>query len=214
MRTAALLILFVLCTVHAFAQDTIFSRAQGKLLVRVLEIAQTEVRYKNFYNPDGIIRSIPSADIERIVYENGKTEARFGPAASLSYPGTLKPGKFVIEGRHLAYNNEDISYKAALKIMMQRDPHQNSDELNDALVTADGKKNGQITFTLLGPVCAVGGLYLARQNYYGPQDKNMAGTFILGGLGLCLGSGIIAQVYRKSKEKQVRRAATLYNQEP
>ncbi len=205
--------LFFLCvlSVGAFAQDTIFTNNSQLLLVRVLEISKTEVTYKNFYNPDGIIRSISNEQITKIIYENGKEESKFQLKQKTS--GATSPlNLFVVDGKHIAINNADISHKAAYKIMMKRDVQLNSEELNGALVDADSKRNGQIAFNIIAPVAAVGGVYFARQHRYNdPRQKMILRTFLISGFSVCVVSVITAQIYKSLKNKHIRKAALLYN---
>lgn len=196
--------------VAVFAQDTIYSATSGKLLVKVLEISKEEVSYKRFYNPDGIIYRIACADVQKIVYENGKAETRF---AMDQKTGTETGAPFTLERKQILYENRYISSVEAYKIMMKRDPHQNSDELNEVLLLAEGKKTGQISFNIAAPVCAIGGLYLARRNYYTPKDAPKARAFVISGIGLCVTSIIVAQIFKAQKNKAIRKAALLYNQE-
>lgn len=206
--------LFFLCvlSVTAFAQDTIFTNEPQTLLVRVLEISKTEVSYKNFYNPDGIIRTIANERIARIIYESGKEESRFQLKQKTS--GSASPlSMFVVEDKHIAINNADITHKAAYKIMMKRDTQLNSEELNGALVDADSKRNGQIAFNIIAPVSAVGGVYFARQHRYNtPREKNIAKTFLISGFSACIISVVTAQIYKSLKNKHIRKAALLYNE--
>lgn len=207
--------LFLLCvlSVTAFAQDTIFTTAPAQtLLVRVLEISKTEVTYKNFYNPDGIIRTLANEQIARIIYENGKEESRFQLKQKTS--GSASPlSMFVVEGKHIAINNADISHKAAYKIMMKRDMQLNTEELNGALVDADSKRNGQIAFNIIAPVSAIGGIYFARQHRYNtPRERNIAKTFLISGFSACVISIATAQIYKSLKNKHIRKAALLYNE--
>lgn len=205
--------LFFICalSVSAFAQDTIFTNTSQTLLVRVLEISKTEVSYKNFYNPDGIVRMVANEQIVRIVYENGKEESKFQLKQKTS--GALSPlNLFVVEGKHIAINNADISHKAAFKLMMKRDTQSNSEELNGALVDADSKRNGQIAFNVIAPVTAVGGIYFARQHRYNtPDEKLKARAYFISGLSACVVSIITAQIYKSLKNKHIRKAALLYN---
>jgi hypothetical protein len=206
--------LLISLSAYVYSQDTIFVKNREPLLVRVLEISKTEVSYKIFYNPDGIIYKLKNEEIRRIVYENGKEESRFQIAQKTNAdPLTSAPSLFIIEEKHISYNNADIMHKDALKIMMKRNPQSNSDELNEALLNVEGKKNGQIAFTVLAPVCVVGGLYLARRTYYGPADRFKAKAFILSGIGLGVASFITAQIYKSVKNKHIRKAALLYNKE-
>jgi DeoR/GlpR family transcriptional regulator of sugar metabolism len=195
----------------SFAQDTIYVNNSSTLIVRVLEISSTSVSYKNFHNPDGIIRSLSNDQILRIVYENGKEESRFQlKQKTTGSTSTLK--LFIVEGKHIALNNKDISHKAAFKIMMLKDPQTNSDELNETLVVADSRKNGQIAFNIIAPVSAVAGIYLARQHRYNdPKEQMKARTYFLSGLSVCVLSLVTAQIYKSLKNKQIRKAALLYN---
>ena len=197
------------------SQDTIFTKSQDILLVRVLEISNTEVAYKFYFNPDGVIHKLANSQIVKIVYQNGKVESRF--QLSKKTEGNplskFKSGMFIVEERHISIDNRDITHKEAFKIMLKRDPQVNSDELNSTLLNAEGKKNGQIGFVIAGPVFLVGGLYLGRRNYYGPADKQKFQTFALTGLGLFVTSEITAMIYKALKNKQIRKAALLYNKE-
>jgi hypothetical protein len=204
-------ICLILVSTISRAQDTIFTNASQTLLVRVLEISKTEVSYKNFYNPDGVVRMLRNEEILRIVYENGQEESRFQLKQKTSgrpSPLTL----FVVEGNHIALNNTDISHKAAFKIMMKKDPQTNSEELNGALITADSRRNGQIAFNIIAPTAAVGGIYFAlRHRYNDPREKLIARTFLISGFSVCVASLITAQIYKSLKNKHIRKAALEYN---
>ena len=197
----------------ALAQDTIFIQSSEKLLVRVLEISGTEVSYKNFYNPDGITRKINSEQIVKIIYENGKTESRF-QLKQKTTGFTPASEMFVIEGKHIAINNRDISHKEAFKIMLKKDPQTNSEELNGALVDAESKRNGQIAFNLIAPAGFIGGIYFSRQHRYNiPTEKLKAKVYFISGLSICVISIITAQIYKSIKNRNIRKAALLYNSE-
>jgi len=213
MSKAFYIFMFILVSSSTYSQDTIFVNRREPLLVKVLEISKTEVSYKVFYNPDGIVYTLKNEDVIRIVYENGKEESRFQLRQKTTMAPIPKPDLFSIEEKHISYKNADITHKDAFKLMMKRGTQNNSDDLNEALLTAEGKKNGQIAFTVLAPVFVVSGLYLARRTYYGPTDQLKAKTFILSGLGLGITSFITAQIYKSVKNKHIRKAALLYNKE-
>jgi len=212
-----LLFLFFLslAALRVSAQDTIFAKSQEPLLVRVLEISKTEVSYKFYFNPDGIVHKIANSQILKIVYENGKTESKFElvkKTEGISYSGT-KPGMFVIDDNHISIDNRDITHKEAFKLLLKRDVQLNSDELNLRLLSVESKKNAQIGFTIAGPVFLIGGAYLGRRNYYGPADKQKLQTYLLSGLGLFVASEVTAMIYKAVKNKQIRKAALMYNKE-
>lgn len=202
---------FTFIAVNVFSQDTLFTNVPETLLVRVLEISSIETSYKNFYSPDGIIRKLNNDQIVKIVYENGKEESRFQLKQKTM---GAKPFSelFVVEGKHIAFNNSDITHKAAYKIMMKKDPQTNSEELNEALVNADSKRNGQIAFNIIAPASVIAGIYLARQHRYNdPTERLKAKTYFISGLSACVISIVAAQVYRSLKNKHIRKAALLYN---
>ena len=207
-------ILLLLCN-NYFCQDTIFTKSQNPLLVRVLEIYGNGVKYKNYFNPDGIVYDISNNQIVKIVYENGKVESKFEllQKASGSKEKNITSNAFIIEGKHISLNNQDISNKAAFKHMLKRDAQLNSDDLNSMLLNAESKHNGFVTLSILTPAFAFGGLLVARRNYYGPNDQAQAQTFILTGLGLSATSFISAQIVRSIRNKHIRKAALLYNTE-
>lgn len=61
----------------ALAQDTIYYKKNNSIIARVIEVAQHEVKYKRFENPDGPIYTVPKEDLLWIRYANG-TEDNFG----------------------------------------------------------------------------------------------------------------------------------------
>ena len=193
-----------------FAQDTIFTKTSETLLVRVLEISKEQVTYKTFYNPDGIIRKLNNEQILKIVYENGKTETLF----QLKNKTSASPLQLSVFVKHIALNNIDISHKKAFKIMLQNQPQTNSEELIGALVDAESKKNGQVACIVLAPTFAVGGIYFARQHRYNdPTERMKAKVYFISGLSACLVAVITSQIYKSIKNKHIRKAALLYNDE-
>lgn len=57
------------------AQD-ILSRRDGIVVeAKVLEVTATEIKYKNYANPDGPTYTVPVAEVASIVYSNGERES-------------------------------------------------------------------------------------------------------------------------------------------
>ena len=69
-----LFLTFLLCTAKSFAQDTVFYRDGTLRYVKVLEIGEDKVKYKNSNNPDGPDYIINKRDVQRIGYKNGTSE--------------------------------------------------------------------------------------------------------------------------------------------
>lgn len=212
--TGILFVISVFFSNRLFSQDSLFIKESETLLVRVLEISATEVSYKRYFNPDGIIHKVANSRVEKIVYENGKTESRFQIAKKTTAPvNGYRPGMFVIDDNHISLDNQDITHKQTFRILLKRDPQVNSDELNLLLLDAEGKRNAQIGFTIAGPVLFLGSSYLGVRRYYGPNDKTMLRNFVLTGVSLLVASEITALVYKSVKNRRIRQAAKLYNKE-
>ena len=77
---------------NSFAQDTMYKVSGEEVDVKVVEISQDNVRYRNFSNLNGPIYVVPIRDIFMIKYENGEEDV-FGvksePVISSNQP-TLK----------------------------------------------------------------------------------------------------------------------------
>ncbi|MBL0340783.1 MAG: hypothetical protein IPP71_07615 [Bacteroidetes bacterium] len=67
------LLLFTGLQLHA--QDTLYHANKGKLLVKILEVSNAEVKYKLSVNPDGPVYVIKRKDAEKIVYATGEVAA-------------------------------------------------------------------------------------------------------------------------------------------
>jgi hypothetical protein len=77
MKKIYLLLTAMLFTaIAAFSQDKIY-RNNGKVVeAKILEVGSSEIKYKEFRNPDGPIYILETDRIKKIVYENG-TEEKF-----------------------------------------------------------------------------------------------------------------------------------------
>jgi hypothetical protein len=57
-----------------FAQDVIVTRDSKKINAKVTEVNITDIKYKNFDNPDGPTYTLLKSDIASILYQNGSVE--------------------------------------------------------------------------------------------------------------------------------------------
>ncbi|MEZ0611141.1 hypothetical protein ACAW74_21690 [Fibrella sp. WM1] len=80
MRLVPLLVGF-LFTTFAYAQDTILLRSGEEIPAKVLEVNQTELKYRKAANPDGPLYTAPLRDIFLIKYANG-TKDVFGNSSA------------------------------------------------------------------------------------------------------------------------------------
>lgn len=84
----------LLCCLTASAYDVIVKNDGTSLMGKVVEISDTEVKYRRADNPDGPIYTLKVADIMRINYENGQSDLMqkdgMTPSSVLSGPtGTV-----------------------------------------------------------------------------------------------------------------------------
>ena len=74
MKYILLFILFVCSSNIIKAQDTLSMRSGENILVKVIEVGATEVKYKKQDNLNGPLFSILKSDLSMIKYENGTSE--------------------------------------------------------------------------------------------------------------------------------------------
>ncbi len=73
MKTIIFLSLLII-TSPVFCQDVMTKKNGEDIQVKVLEISQSEVKYKKFDNPDGPLISIPKSELLMIRYQNGSKD--------------------------------------------------------------------------------------------------------------------------------------------
>ena len=74
MREITLLLTCLCSLTFLFAQDKIY-RQNGKIVeAKIIEVSSSEIKYKEFSNPNGPIYVLETDRIKKIVYENGKEE--------------------------------------------------------------------------------------------------------------------------------------------
>ena len=67
-----LLLLLLVCSMSAWAQDVIVKKDGSTIVCRVVEVNQTEVVYKRWSNLEGPNYVMNLADVSAINYENGE----------------------------------------------------------------------------------------------------------------------------------------------
>ncbi len=110
------LIISILCflniSMSVVAQDTIFYKKAGNIVVFVKEVSQTEVQYKKVEMPDGPMYIIDKNDIAKIVYKNGFTEEIKAPVVETTIGNSNQPFT-VTYSSAVDLNYEKITYKDA-----------------------------------------------------------------------------------------------------
>ena len=122
-----LLVVLVISSVFANAQDKIYLKSGDNIEAKILEVNVDNVKYKKFSNLEGPTFTIEKSDIQMVVYQNGESQifkesvadkkkkskssnfgknrfstdilsfGYYGPGTSLAYERLLKGGKMGLE---------------------------------------------------------------------------------------------------------------------
>lgn len=108
----------LLCWLTGTAQDVIVNKDGTSLLGKVVEVTDTEVKYRKADNPDGPIYTLKTADLMRINYENGQSDifAKDGMTPSTVLPsptGNVKDTSLLN-----IYKKEGIDYSLPKKLKL------------------------------------------------------------------------------------------------
>lgn len=105
MKTMKQVVFLMLCFITAspiFAQDIIVRRDGTIIQSKVMEISDTEIKYKKISNPDGPLYTLKLSEILSINYQNGEIE-RFNktietvPATIVQQPLSTEPSLIEVE---------------------------------------------------------------------------------------------------------------------
>ena len=101
------------------AQDVITTKDGSDIQAKILEVTQTELKYKKFSNPDGPTFTISKSDVLIVRYENGEKEVFKDVRQSSSYkPNTTEN---VTEG--MSYSQYKDYYDKKYYIAQPGDPY-------------------------------------------------------------------------------------------
>lgn len=116
-RIILLLSFSLLSIFNALGQDNIYTKQNGTIKAKVMEIDRSTVKYKNYNNLNGPLYTISRYDIYRIEYENG-TEDVFAPnpvlkdTTMLQYKRVLKVQPFAPYLNYIAVGYEQLLNKS------------------------------------------------------------------------------------------------------
>lgn len=111
-RVIVFILLLIAGLQAARAQDIITTKRGEDVQAKVLEVSQTEVKYKAFSNPDGPVYTLPTREILIVRYENGEKDIFGEEESSENY--------FVGD---LAYRDYKNKYNPAQYISRPDDPY-------------------------------------------------------------------------------------------
>ena len=88
--------IFVAITVFCFAQDIIVTTDARKIEAKIMEVSETEVKYKEIDNLDGPTFIISTNNISSIIYANGKVSLYQQSSTEGRIQGDMEPGESYI----------------------------------------------------------------------------------------------------------------------
>lgn len=221
------LIVFVFCflnfSIEIVAQDTIFYKTAGNIVVLVKEVSPTEVQYKKIEMPDGPMYIIDKKDISKIVYKNGYIDIIKEPVVETSTPSNQQftvtyASPIDINYEKITYEDTKRRYSSVVGLVDRHpDPTRRDKLLRDARSLRNLKKHqdGTRTGAIIFGGIALGGtaLYgmISAVSYGSYVDPTFAAPPILfGSLAVILGSASIA-INLNLKQKR-REFVNYYNQ--
>lgn len=174
----------LLCFLTALADDVIVTTSGTTIDAKVVEISDTDVKYKKASNPDGPTYSMKIASVARIDYDNGTSDI-FNTSAT-SYTPDPTPSSVLTDITGDVSDTELMLRYAAI------------DKINRQV------RNIRVAGYTLGGACIAAGIIIAAigltaEGFTGDQS---AYHLIGGGGGILLGGGVIAGTYFLSKSKQ------------
>lgn len=225
MKAPNFAVLFFFFCLHSIAQDTIFFKNAGNIVVIVKEVAQTEVQYKKAELPDGPMYIISKDDIEKIVYKNGYTEIIKKAVETTNSFSNVSTQTFEVYNATENINTEKITYSdtkrrySSVTTLIDRhpDPNRRSSLMQSARTLKnlrrhqDGTRTGAIIF---GGI-AIGGIAIytlaSTISYNNDPDPVFAGPpIVFGTLAVILGAASIS--FNINLKKKRNDFVSAYNQ--
>ena len=184
------LMLMMICSMHAVAQDVIVKTDGSTIVCRVQNLTTTEVVYKNWSNLKGPNYAISRSEVSVINYEKGR-KADMSPAGNNQYaPGNQSDGLWRLNDNALARMNDVTDYQKKAKI---------------------AKYSGYIGGGLLAGFGIVCGIQSATAKYDGDRHYVLAGGLIVAGAGVAVGGYFLSEHFQK--KSNMMQVASLYEQE-
>lgn len=208
---------FFVYTSNIYAQDTLFFKKQGNIVVIIQEISQTEIKYFKKELPNGPIFTINKNEIEKIVYQNGYSEI----ISNTSTFDAEKQFEVIRENAPLNYNKmtfED-SKNTHYRLVSLANRHPDESRRSDLIKLAEQIKkiNKQRDISRASTVIA-GGLAVAGAAFFGLTYSTLgtdmfapvAGQpIVFGSLAVVLGSTTL--VINLNLNKKRKSLVELYN---
>lgn len=75
LKFVLILLTLIFCKKNTYSQDSLFLKSDtAKLIVKIIEVNPSDLKYKKFTNLDGPIYTIEKKEVRRIIYQNGEID--------------------------------------------------------------------------------------------------------------------------------------------
>lgn len=191
----------------ATAQDVIVMKDQSTIMSKVLEITNTEIKYKKWNNQDGPTYSINRSEVVSINYENGEVEKFSETAHDQQYnntPQIQNPNSNMVNSGTRLYLNGRILSDNEVRGLVEAQSYQ--------LYTKAGNQEKAAFVCIAGggiALAVAGIIYLIE-----PPDTDIHSSifktklaFAIGGLAL----GMTGWILESSASNKAKKVAETYN---
>ena len=118
-------VILFFAAVSSYAQDTIVFRNGDEIQAKILEISDTEMKYKLWINQNGPIYTKRISDIVQVKYDGGYKEAYDQKACETSKETSSTYGNSIMDRRHYSLRiNGSILSKEELKSVLSQDEYE------------------------------------------------------------------------------------------
>lgn len=168
MKKHLLLIVLFCASLMSMAQDVIVKKDGTTIQSKVLEISETEIKYKKWSNQDGPLYSIKRSSVDSINYQNGDIEL-FTSETDDNQPSSHNHGIMERKGRDLVLNGRKI-YGEEVRFLVGEKNYQTY--LGARKQMGTGELFGSLFWPSLGvSVSLIASAFIwPNHGYYSPND--------------------------------------------
>lgn len=182
-----LVLLFALCAGMVSAQDVIVKKDGSTILSKVLEVGESEIKYKKFDNLNGPTYTIKKSELQSINYQNGAKDTFSTPVRE--------------ENRYLPNNQNDGVQRMNDRALLELDKKMNKNLSKKALTK-------KIIAWTGGAILVLSGIVGNNDNDDGKQEER--NSEIIAARCICIGGGVLwTYLFLKSARKTENKAKML-----
>ena len=221
-------ILYIFAGINLFSQDTLFLKNGDKKVIKLVEVAPNEIKYKRGDNTEGPTYILDRREIIKVKYATGEEEQLGAAATKTTEPQpTVKSNPSISGNRQLTIRDKDVFFvgekipDAELKKFIDEYQFPNNKALMlehfSKVMDYKSDKNIYTAFVPIGfaipAVATVGGLAILWGNNLNPD---VGGYVFLGGVvvgaALRISGFALSKMYKNKYRAERVKIAILYNE--